>query len=79
MEAGHLLLRWRGRGPNVGQPCTALGPPMAVSLLWHLGGPLLSLMHKVHSAPFSFPSSLQLEVHSVPHFRASKQSLLWGT
>ena len=44
MEVGHLLLRWWGRGPDVGQSCTALGAPDPVSLFWNQV-PILSLQH----------------------------------
>ena len=39
MEAGHLLLRWWGRGPDDGQSCTAHGLPGSVSLPRSPGSP----------------------------------------
>ena len=51
MEVGHRLLRWRGRGPNVGQSCQAQVLSGTASLPWHLEVPTSSLQREVHSLP----------------------------
>ena len=70
LVAGHLLRRWRGQGPDVGQSSTALGPPGSVSLFLVPGRPV-SKPSAQGTLRTLLLSSLQLEVHSVPPLRAS--------